>query len=53
MNTEGYLITCRPAGAGEVFDVILPVGIDVVVRATADVGVKTIEAAGKKLRQSS
>ena len=52
-NTGSDLVTSRLAVVDEVVDVILPVVIDAVVRPTAGVGVKILEGAGKKLRQSS
>ena len=52
-NTGGDLVTSRLAGADEVIGVILLVVIDAVVRPTAGSGVKKLEGAGKKLRQSS
>ena len=52
-NTGGDLVTSRLNGADEVISVILFVVIDAVVRPTAGIGVKILEGAGKKLRQSS
>ena len=52
-NTGGYLVTSRLAGADEVFGVLLLVGIDVFVSPTAGIGVKVLQGAGKKLKQSS
>ena len=51
--TGGDLVSSRLARADEVGGVILLVGIQAVVRPTAGVGVKILEGAGKKLRQSS
>ena len=52
-NAGGDLVTSRLAQADEVIGVLLLVVIDAVVRPTARVGVKILEGAGKKLRQSS
>ena len=52
-NTGGDIVTSRLAGADEVSGVILLGVLDAVVRPTAGIGVKILEGAGKKLRQSS
>ena len=52
-NTGGDLITSRLAGTDEVIGVTLLVVINVVGRPTAGIGVKILEGADKKLRQSS
>ena len=52
-NIGGDLVTSRLIGADEMFGVILLVEVDAVVRPTAGIGVKLLEGAGKKLRQSS
>ena len=52
-KTGSGLITSRFVEADEVNDVVLLVEIDVIVRPTAGIGVKILEGAGKKLRQSS
>ena len=52
-NVGGDPVNSRLAGADEVIGIILLVVLDVVVRPTAGVGVKILEGAGKKLRQSS
>ena len=52
-NTGGDLVTSPLAGADEVIDEILLVVIDAVVRPTAGIGVKILEDAGKKVKQSS
>ena len=52
-NTGGDLITSRLVGAQEVIGVILLVVVDAVVGPTADIGVKILEDAGKKVKQSS
>ena len=51
-NTEGDPDTSCLAGANKGNGVILLVGVDAVVRPTAGIDVKTLEDAGKKLRQS-
>ena len=51
-NTGGDLVTSSPAGTDEVIGVILLVLVDAVVRPTVGVGVKTLEDAGKKVKQS-
>ena len=51
-NAGGDLVTSRLAGADEVIFVILLVEIGAVVRPTAGIGVKILEGADKKLRQS-
>ena len=52
-NTGGDIVISRHAGAGEVFGVILIVVFGAVDRLTAGIGVKTLEEAGKKVKQSS
>ena len=52
-NIGGYLVTSRLTGADEMFGIIWPNEVDEVVRPTAGIGVKILEGAGKKLRQSS
>ena len=52
-NFGGDIVTCHPTGADEIIGVILVVGTDAVLRPTAGMGVKSLESAGKKLRQSS
>ena len=52
-NTGGDLVTSRLTGMAEVIDVILLVVTDAVVRLTVGIGVKLLEGAGKKLKQSS
>ena len=52
-NTGGDLNTSLFAAADEVIGVVLLLGIDEVVRPTAGIGEKTLEGAGKKLRESS
>ena len=52
-NIGGDLVTSRLAGADEVIGRILLVVLDVVVRPTEGIGVKILEGAGQKLRQSS
>ena len=52
-NTGGDLVTSRLTEADEVIGVILLVVIDAVVRPTASVGMKILENAGKKVKQSS
>ena len=52
-NTRGDLVTPRLARADEVIGECRLVGTDVVGRPAADIGVKILEVAGKKLRQSS
>ena len=51
-NTGVDLDTARLAGANEVIGVILLVVTDAVVRPTAGIGVKILEDAGKKVKQS-
>ena len=51
-NTGGDLVTSLLAGADEFIGVILFVEVDTVGRPTAGIGVKILEGAGKKLRQS-
>ena len=52
-NTRRYLAISLLARANEVIGVILLVRIDAIVRLTTGIGVRTLEGAGKKLRQSS
>ena len=52
-NTGVDLVTSHLAGADEVIVVILLVVTDAVVRPTAGIGVKLLEDAGKKVKQSS
>ena len=52
-NTGGDLVTSRLTGVDEIFGVILLVVIDAVDRPTAGIGVKTLEDAVKKVKQSS
>ena len=52
-NTRGDLVTSCLTGADEVIGVILLVVLDVVFRLVEGIGVKILEDAGKKLRQSS
>ena len=47
------LVTSRHAGADEVVGVILLAVTDAVVRPTAGIGLKVLEDAGKKVKQSS
>ena len=52
-KTGGDIVTSRLVGTGEISGVILLGVIDAVVRPTAGIGVKMLEGAGRKLRQSS
>ena len=52
-NTAGDLVVSRLAGADGVIGTTLLAVLDAVVRPTAGIGVKILECAGKKLRQSS
>ena len=52
-DTGGDLLTSRLAGVDEVIGVTQLVVVDAVVRPTADFGVKILEDAGKKVKQSS
>ena len=52
-KTGGDLGTSRLVGTDEISGVILLGGVDAVVRPTAGIGVKMLEGAGRKLRQSS
>ena len=52
-NTRRYLATSRLARADEVIGVILLVRIVAIACLTTSIAVRTLEGAGKKLRQSS
>ena len=52
-KTRGDLVTSRPVGTDEISGVILLGVVDAVVRPTVGIGVKMLEGAGRKLRQSS
>ena len=52
-KTGGYLVTSRLVGTDDISGVILLGVIDAVVRPTVGVGVKILEDAGKKVKQSS
>ena len=52
-KTGGDLVSSGLAGANKGIGVILFVGIDAVVRPTVGIGLKTLEGAGRKLRQPS
>ena len=52
-KTGGDLVTSRLVGTDETSGVILLGVVDAVVRPTVGIGVKLLEGAGRKLRQSS
>ena len=52
-NTGGDIVTSRLAGVGEVIGVSLLVVTDAAVRPAEGIGVKILEGAGKKVKQSS
>ena len=52
-KTGGDLVTLRPVGTDEISGVILLGAIDAVVRPMVGIGVKILEDAGKKVKQSS
>ena len=52
-KTGGDLVTSRLVGTDEMSGVIVLGVVDAVVRPTVGVGVKILEDAGRKLRQSS